>query len=333
MKLHVPAQMLRALDAGKAVRLLAAATLAGFATLASAQYPNKPITLVVPYQAGGAADGIARAAAEAASKEIGQAIVVDNKAGAEGQIGSQDVKNAPPDGYKILLAGAGSLVQVPALRKVPPYDAVKDFTPIAGTAEFSFFLYVHPSFPAKNLKEFVEYVKANPGKVNYATGNNQGLLSMEYMKQTLGLDMVKVSYKGEGAAMTDLLTNRVQAMFATSLGYPHVKDGKLRVLATTLTKRSRLMPDVPTMTEGGQQAIPFGGGWVAIVGPAGLPKDITDKLSKAFLAANLKPEVEAKRDAVALAPMQMNAEQLGKHIANDVVLYRNAVRDYKLQQE
>ena len=144
----------------------------------------------------------------------------------------------------------------PALRRTPPYDPVKDFTPIAGAVEFSFFLYVSPELPAKNLAEFVAYVKANPGKINYAIGNNIGFMSMGFLARTAGLDMVKVSYKGEMAAVTDMLTNRVQAMIATSAPLSYVKAGKLRALATTLTKRSKLLPDVPTMKQAGQQEVP-----------------------------------------------------------------------------
>jgi tripartite-type tricarboxylate transporter receptor subunit TctC len=318
----------------KLVHLLAAVGLAGFAAAASAQqFPNRPITLVVPYQAGGAADAIARSVAEAAAAELGQPIIIDNKAGAEGQIGTLDVAKAPPDGYRLLLGGAGSLVLVPALRKTPPYDAVKDFTPVAGVSEFSFFMYVHPSLPAKNMVEFVNYAKANPGKINYATGNNQGLMSMAYLSRAAGLDMVKVPYKGETAAVADLITNRVQAIFATTSPLPYVKTGQLRVLATTLTKRSNVLPDVPTMKEAGMKEVPFGGGWVAIFGPAGMPKDVVDRLSKAFIAANNRPEIHAKMDQIGLVPSPLKSDELGAYVKAQTIVYRDTVRDMKMPME
>lgn len=317
----------------KLLHLLAALSLAGLAAAASAQFPIKPITLVVPYQAGGSSDGMFRALAAAAAAELGQPVVVENKAGAEGQLGCLDVAKAPPDGYRLVAGGAGSLVLVPALRKSPPYDPVKDFTPIAGAVEFSFFLYVTPELPAKNLAEFVAYVKANPGKINYAIGNNIGLMSMGFLARTAGLDMVKVSYKGEMAAVTDMLTNRVQAMIATSAPLSYVKAGKLRALATTLTKRSKLLPDVPTMKEAGQQEVPFGGGWVAIFGPAGMPKEIVDRLSKAFIAANNRPDIHAKADQFGLVPSPLTPDQLGAYVKAQVIVYRDTVRDMKMPVE
>ena len=313
--------------------LFAALGLAALASAASAQYPNKPITLVVPYQAGGSTDAIARAVAQAASAELGQPVIVDNKAGAEGQLGCLDVAKAAPDGYRLLAGGAGSLVLVPALRKTPPYDAVKDFTPIAGGWEYSFYMYVHPDLPAKNMVEFVNYVKANPGKLNYATGNNQGLMSMAYLARVAGLDMVKVSYKGEMAAVTDLLTDRVQAIFATSAPLSHVKTGKLRVLVTTLTKRSNVLPDVPTMKEAGQQEVPFGGGWVSIFGPAGMPKDVVERLNKAFTAVNNRPDIHAKMDQLGLVPSPLPPDELGAYVKAQVIVYRDAVRDMKMPIE
>lgn len=317
----------------KLVHLFAAVGFASFALAASAQYPNKPITLVVPYQAGGSTDALARALATAAAAELGQPIVIENKPGAEGLIGCLDVAKAAPDGYRLLLGGAGSLVLVPALRKTPPYDAVKDFTPIAGVSEFSFFMFVHPSLPTKNMTEFVNYVKANPGKVNYAASNNSGIMSMAFLSRTAGLDMVKVLYKGEPASIADLLTNRVQATFATATPVPHVKSGQLRALATSLTKRSNLLPDVPTMTEAGQKEIPFGGGWVAIFGPAGMPKDVVNRLSKAFIAANNQPATHAKMDQLALVPSPLTSDELGSYVKAQTIVYRDAVRDLKMPVE
>ena len=324
---------LAAVSKRKLVRLLGAISLAGFASVASAQYPNRPITLVVPYQAGNSTDAIARAVALAAAAELGQPIIVENKAGAEGQIGCLDVASAPADGYRVLLGGAGSLVMVPALRKTPPYDAVKDFTPIAGVSEYSFFMFVHPGLPAKNMVEFVNYVKANPGKINYGSANNGGFMSMAYLSRVAGLDMVRITYKGETTAATDLLTNRVQAMFGTSTLFPYVKAGQLRVLATTLTKRSNALPDVPTMKEAGQQEVPFGGGWVSIFGPAGMPRNIVDRLSKAFIAANNRPDIHAKMDQFALVPSPLTPDELGAYVKAQVIVYRDAVRDLKMTIE
>ncbi len=298
------------------------------------QFPTKPITLVSPYLAGGSADGIARAIAEAAGKELGQPVVVEAKPGAEGLVGAQDVQRAAPDGYRVLWGGAGSLMIVPALRKEPPFDPVVAFTPIAASVDFSFFLYVNPSLPAKNMKEFIEYVKANPGKVAYATGNNQGLLTMADIAKKHGLDMVKVQYRGEVAAATDLLTNRVQAMFGTTSVINFAREGKLRVLVTTLQKRSPLLPEVPTMRESGVPDVEFGGGWLGIYGPANMPRPVTERLNKAFIAAFNNADVQTKmRDAGLVYTPYPTLPELAKYTRDQRDLYRKTVKELDIPIE
>ena len=309
------------------------AALAVFACPASAQFPNKPITIVMPYPAGGSTDSLVRTVAAAASAELGQPVLVENKPGAEGLIAHSDVAKSPPDGYRIVFGTGGSLVAVPALRKVPPYDAVKDFTAIAGLADFSHFLFVNSSLPAKDMAEFVAYVKANPGKLNYATGNNISVLTMGYLTRDLGLEMVQVPYKGEPPALNDLLAGRVQVMSATALPIPHVKAGTLRALVTTLPKRTSLLPDVPTMKEAGQKDIPFGGGWVAFFGPAGMPADVVDRLSKALINASATPDVQARIEQFGLVYSPLKPGELAAHVKSQVVVYAEAVRELNLQQE
>jgi tripartite-type tricarboxylate transporter receptor subunit TctC len=311
----------------RSFHLLVSLCLAAFVSTTSAQFPGKPITLVVPFQAGGSGDAIARAIGEAAANELGQPVIIENKPGAEGQLGAQDVVKAAPDGYRILLGGAGSQVLLPEQKKAPPYDAVKDFTPIAGVCEFSFFLYVHPSVPVTSMREFIDYAKANPGKMNYATSNNQGLITFAHVNKTVGIDLERVSYKGEPAALSDLLSGRVQAMFGTLAALPHVKNGRLRAIATTLHKRSPQLPDVATMRESGQDDVPFGGGWLAIFGPRGMPKDVVDRLSKAFIVANNRPDIRAKMEQLGVAPTPLRPDELAAYVNEQRVVYRQAVRD------
>lgn len=325
--------MNRRLNATLLAAVASFALAAHLPALAQPGFPSKPVTLVVPFQAGGGADAVARAVAEAATKELGQNIVVENKPGADAQLGTSDVAKAPPDGYRILLGGAGGLLFVPALRKTPPYDPVKDFTPIAGVSEFSFFLYVNAKLPVNTLAEYVAYAKANPGKISYATGNNQSIMSMAYLNRDAGIDAVQVQYRGEPAAVLDLVSGQVQSSFATTVPMPHVKTGSLKVLATTLSRRSKVFPDIPTMSEAGQKDLAFGGGWVAVFGPAGMPKDVVDKLGKAFTAAVGRPEVQAKMQQLGLEPMPMNSQQLGEYTKAQAVVYRDAVRELKLQEK
>jgi len=316
-------------------RILASLCIALGAMAATAQdFPAHPVILVSPYQAGGAADAIARSLAVAAGKELGQPVVIEAKSGAEGLIGATDVKNAPPDGYRLLWGGAGSLMINTALRKNPPFDPVSAFTPVAGTVEFSFFLYVNPEVPAKNMKEFITYVKANPGKVSYATGNNQGRLSMLDLAKKYGLEMVEVKYRGETAAATDLLKNRVQAIFATTSLLQNVHEGKLRILSTTLANRSPLLPDVPTVVEAGTPVAEFGGGWLAIYGPPGMPKQVVDRLNQAFNKGFQDTDVQAMMNTAGLVyTPHKTPEQLANFTRNQRDLYTKTIKELGIPQE
>ncbi len=316
-------------------RLMAGLCLALAGMTASANtFPSRPITLVSPYQAGGAADSIARAIAEAAGRDLGQPVVVEAKPGAEGLVGAMDVTKSPADGYRLLWGGAGSLMISTAMRKNPPFDPVTAFTPVAASIEFSFFLYVHPSFPAKDMKEFIAYVKANPGKVSYATGNNQGTLSMADLALKYGLDLMRVQYRGEVAAATDLMSNRVQAIFSTTALLNFAREGKLRVLSTTLSKRSPLLPDVPTLTEAGTPAAEFGGGWLGIYGPPNMPKPVVERLNKAFVKAFRDPDVQQRLNGIGLVYTPYETpEQLAKYTMDQRDLYRKTIKELSIPQE
>jgi tripartite-type tricarboxylate transporter receptor subunit TctC len=319
----------------KIIRQVLAVLMVGVAPAIAAQgFPTKPITLVVPYQAGGSSDGIARAMVRLVGKDLGQQVVVENKAGAEGMIGSLDVMKSAPDGYRILFGGAGSMIVVPALRRAPPFDPGTQFTPISGVVDFSFFLYVHPELPVKSLKEFVAYAHANPGKINYATGNNQGLLTFAYLKKSLNLDVVQVAYKGETAATADLLTGRVQAMFATTAPLMHAKEGRLKVLVTTLPQRTPLLPEVPTMTESGYPEFPFSpaGGWLGIFGPADMQPEVVKILHQSFGKALTDPDIQKQLAQAGLAYRAMGLDQMGMFVKSQRDQFRSLIRDLGIPQ-
>jgi tripartite-type tricarboxylate transporter receptor subunit TctC len=304
--------------------------LIGGVSAAYAQgFPVKPITLVVPYQAGGSSDGIARAMARLVGKDLNQQVIVENKAGAEGMIGSMDVMKSAPDGYRVLFGGAGSMIVVPALRRAPPFDPSTQFTPISGVVDFSFFLYSHPDLPVKNLREFVDYAQAHPGKINYATGNNQGLLTFAYLKKSLNLDVVQVAYKGETAATADLLSGRVQAMFATTAPLMHAKEGRLKVLVTTLPQRTPLLPEVATMTESGYPEFPFSpaGGWLGIFGPADMNPEVVKILHQSFGKALTDPDVQKQLAQAGLSYRAMELEQMGVFVKSQRDQFRHLIRD------
>jgi tripartite-type tricarboxylate transporter receptor subunit TctC len=310
-------------------QLVVCCVIGGVSAAYSQGFPVKPITVVVPYQAGGSSDGIARAMARLVGKDLGQQVVVENKAGAEGMIGSLDVMKSAPDGYRVLFGGAGSMIVVPALRRAPPFDPGTQFTPISGVVDFSFFLYAHPDLPVKNLKEFVDYVHAHPGKINYATGNNQGLLTFAYLKKSLNLDVVQVAYKGETAATADLLSGRVQTMFATTAPLMHAKEGRLKVLVTTLPQRTPLLPEVATMTESGYPEFPFSpaGGWLGIFGPAEMNPEVVKILHRSFGKALTDPEVQKQLAQAGLSYRAMELDQMGVFVKSQRDQFRQLIRD------
>ena len=193
-------------------------------------YPNKPVRMIVPVPAGGAADLAARTVTQALSQVLGQPVIIDNRGGADGAIAGDAVSRAAPDGYTILFATTTGLNAAPTMRKQPPYDPVTGFTPISLVGKFGFFLFVHESVPAKNVAEFLAYVRANPGKLNYGTGNGTSILTTAQLAQAERLDMLHVPYKGDAPATADLIAGRVQVMIGTpGSAMPQVKEGRLRV--------------------------------------------------------------------------------------------------------
>jgi tripartite-type tricarboxylate transporter receptor subunit TctC len=231
-----------------------------------------------------------------------------------------------------MLGTSGNLAVLPASRKNPPYDVVNDFTPIADVGRYQFFLYTHPSLPARNFREFVDYVKAHPGKVSYATGNNTGVINMAGFRSAHGLDMVAVPYKGEPPAIVDLVAGRVQAMVATGIGIPHARDGKLRMLVTLLPQRSPLAPDAPTLKEAGQKELAVLL-YAGIVGPAGIPRDVVERLNRDFNAALTNADVNAQIEKLGFTLTPSRTDAFGALIREQLAVYRKAVREAGLPIE
>lgn len=252
---------------------------------------GRAVRLVVPFPAGGSADATARAVAQALSDEMKQSFIIDNKPGADGVIGADTVIRAAPDGQTLLMTSNTPIVAVPALRLKPPYESPGAFTTIAVIGRADFFLFAHPSVPGNNLQELIAHARANPGKLNYASGGATGILSSAQFVKTQGLQMQHIPYKGEALAMPDLLSGRVQLMMgSTAQMLNHVKDGKLKILATLGSKRSLLAPEVPTFEEsgvGGMTLIP----WYGLFGPKGLAPDVQQKYFNAVRTALQKPAV------------------------------------------
>lgn len=323
------------IDAGRRRWLAGAAVLGSQWVLpgvASAQegWPSRQIRLVVPFPAGGGADVAARVLAQHLSNSVGKPVVVENRAGADGVIAAQEVLRSPADGHTIYFGTASSMSYVPASRRTPPYDPIADFTPISDFCTFTFFLAVHESIPVKSLDEFVNYVKANPGKVSYGTGNSTGIVATAQLAQTAQLDMIHVPYKGEAQAAPDLLTGRIQAMFVTpAVTNTLAKDGKVRLLAVLLPKRSKLQPDVPTMAEAGQPLVNIAP-WGAFFGPGKMPKVLVDRLSRELNAIIDRPDMREAMDKNALAVHGSTPEYLADFLVQQLRAWSRTVREAKL---
>ena len=314
-------------------RLLAFATALLFAAPLFAQFPNKPIRIVVPFPAGSATDTITRIIGQSVSSAVGQPVIVDNKVGADGAIAGAEVVKAAPDGYTLLMATNSPMAVVPAMKKDPPYDPIADFTPISDIGRYTFFLYINAGLPIKSFKELVAYAKANPGKLNYATGNTTGIVSFAQMNALTGIDMTHVPYKGEPQGITDLVGGRVQAMWATpTTGLAQVKDGKLRAIATNLKTRSAVLPEVPTMAEVGvpQYSVVS---WAALYGPAKLPREVQLRLNKEFHDAMKRPDVAALLDKQAFPSSPSTPEELGAFTKSQLEAYRTILRAAGVQPE
>lgn len=320
---------------GAALLALAGALVCATAPhLAQAQpFPAKPIKLIVPFPAGSATDAIARVIGASVASSIGQPVLVENKAGADGTIAGAEVVRAAPDGYTLLMATNSPMSAAPAMKKVPPYDPINDFTPIADAGRYTFFIVVHPSVPAKTVAELIALAKSRPGELNYATGNTTGIVSMALFASLGGIQMVHVPYKGEPQALTDLIGGRVQVMVAAAAtAVPHVKEGRLRAIATTLDKRSPILPDVPTIAEAGMPQFKLTS-WAGVFGPARMPRDVVDRLNREFVAAIGRPDVQQAMEKQAFILTGSTPEQLGTLVREQLDSYRSTMKAAGIEPE
>ncbi len=307
-------------------RILLCLLLAVTNSIAHAAYPDRPIKVVIPFGPGSSTDLIMRILAVPVEKELGQPIVIDPKPGANGAISATYVARAAPDGYTLLIGSGSPLAATPYMQKNPPYDPIKDFLPITDIGRFTVFLYTNTSLPVKNLQEFIDYVKENPGKISYATGNASGIVAFAQLNSLAGLDMLHVPYKSAPPAMIDLVANRVQTMMdPPSTGLNYVKEGRLRALATTLHTRSPLLPDVPTLVEAGVPDFTISN-WMGLVAPAGTPRPIIDKLNEAFRQALESPQVKEQLATHAFLPNPSSPEEFGSFIAEQKTSYADLLK-------
>lgn len=308
--------------------LLAAALLTGIPEAAAKDWPSKPITFIVPFPPGGTSDANSRIMAEVLSKGLGQTIVVENRPGANGNIGAAAIAQAAPDGYTIGLSGVGTHAINPSLYSSIPYDAVKDFTHISLFASGANAIVVTADFPAKSLRELIALAKAQPGTLNFASAGNgsSGHLSMEMLKQQAGIELNHIPYKGGAPAITDVLGGQVPILVINQDAVlQHVQSGRLRVLAVTSSERSTLYPDVPTVAESGFPGFEATS-WTGLSGPAGLPEDITKRLHDELAKALNEPKLRSRLEETGFKVGNTTPEEYAAFVASEVENWRRAVK-------
>lgn len=314
--------------------LCAGALAVASSAWAKSDFPNRTITLVVPYGTGATTDLMARLVAQKMSEELKQSVIVDNKGGAAGLIGSEYVARAKPDGYTILLATDGTHTGNPFLLKKFPFHAVNDVTPITMGARNLLVLVSHPSLPVKNVKELIAYAKKNPGKLSYGSSGNGSPhhLAGILFNQMAGTDMLHVPYRGGGPAMVDVLGGQIPIIFTSlATAMPHIKSGKLTLLGLTDKERVKEFADIPTISE----ALPGFemGSWLAFVGPAKLPADVLDVLNKSIAKALKSPDVEAKLNESGLLVKPSTPEEFAKELKHDYETRGRLITDNKITAE
>ena len=319
------------MSTSKAVLALLAALLVAASSTANAAFPDKPIRVVIGFPAGGPLDQHVRLLTDRLQAVLGQPIIVDYKSGAGGTVGAQDVMKSASDGYTLMLANTGVMVINPALYAKLPYSTLKDFTPIARTAMQPLALLVNPKLPVKTLKEFIDYSRARPGQINYGSAGNGGIshLVPEMFKSAAGLFMVHIPYRGSAPAFTDLMGGQVQFM-AESIPQAanYHKQGKVRALAVTSRARNPALPDVPTVMESGSpglkgfEVVSFYG----FLAPAGLPKDVTAKLSDAFRQVMATPDIRNRMVSQGADPAFMGSDEFAQFLAAEMPRWAAAVK-------
>ena len=309
-------------------KLLAALALclAG-AALAQDRFPDKPVRFIVPFPPGGGTDALARILGAKLSEQWGQQVIIDNRAGAQGNIGTAAGAKAAPDGYTITFAHQGALVINPHLYKDPGYDTLRDFAAVARTTEMAFVAVAHPSVPAANLRELAQYARQNPGKLTFASTSAGPHIVGELFKQATGTDLVHVPYKGAGPAINDLLGGQVMLMFSNPTStVPHVKSGKLRALGVMDVKRNPALPDVPTAQEAGLPELSNVIEWYGIVVPAATPAPIVKRLGDSVLRAMSAPEVLERINGIGQTPSPLAAEEFARMIREDYARWQRVVK-------
>ncbi|MBL8332942.1 MAG: tripartite tricarboxylate transporter substrate binding protein, partial [Rubrivivax sp.] len=310
-----------------------AAAAASTAWPARAQaWPTRPVRIVLQFPPGGSTDAVARILAEPLSAALGQPVLVENRPGADGAIAGDLVARSAPDGHTFFLASNTPMMQVPLLKKTPPYDPVKSFTPVTLVGRYIYVLVTSPSLPARDVPELLAHARANPGKLGY--GSYSGVTQLMHTQLKMArAETTLVPYKGEGPTITDILGNHVQMTFATPAStLQHVREGKLRAMAVLLPQRWSQLPQVPTAAEAGLPPL-NAGTWAALFGPARLPADVTQRMNRELGAVMARPDVREKITALGFELAGSSPDELGVFVQDQLQAWAKAFRDAGMQPE
>ena len=330
----VPHRISRRVAAAALITLACAATLSTTGVQAQAAFPSKPITMIVPFPPGGPTDLVARVIAQEMSKSMGQPVIIDNKGGANGNLGAALAAKAPADGYTMLY-NTSSITLSPALYKSLNYEVKRDFAPVALTAVVPLALVVASNVPANNVKEFIAWVKANPGKVSYGSAGNGNVTHLGAFQfvQSNGLDTVHIPYKGSAPADVDLVGGQIQFMTDTiNSVMSFVRDKRIKILAVTTSKRMSLFPDVPTLAESGMPGFEVGA-WQGVMVPANTPRPVIQRLNTEVIKALRNPEVRQKLVLQGVEPLGSTSAEYGTYIKDEITRWGKVVKQAGISLE
>jgi tripartite-type tricarboxylate transporter receptor subunit TctC len=309
----------------------AAATCFSAALYAADDYPSHPVTLINPFGPGSASDTLCRIIADKLGPALGQPVIVEDRPGADGALSALYVHHQLADGYTLLMATNSPLSADPYLHKDVNYDPIKDFMPVTRVGSFTLMLVVDPKLPIHSVQEMIDYAKANPGKLTFASGNTAGIVALETIKHATGISMLHVPYKSTPPALEDIIGGRVSMMLADfTTAMPHVSTGTLRPIAVSRIKRSKLFPDLPTMDEAGIKGFNLDT-WAGVVAPAGTPPQVVTKLNAALRPIIDSPEVQARFKNVGFEGFSSTPEELGDFIKTQLAHWGKMIKDANVQ--
>ncbi len=313
--------------------LLASAAALAFAAPARAAWPERPITLVVPFAAGSGTDTVARIVAQQLAARLGQGVVVENRAGANGSVAATFVARAPADGYTLFMTTNTSHSANPSLLKTLTYDPVNDFSPVARMGNLPFLLVVDPKLPVTSVKELVAHAKANPGKLTYASGNSTGIVAGATFAKRAGIDILHVPYRSTPPAITDIIGGRISMMFVDiTASLTQVNAGSLRALAVTTAERSKLLPNLPSMQEAGVPEFDITS-WNGVFGPARMPPEVTARLNKELAAIATDPEITKKLAEIGFDAFTQTPDELGAFVKAQLANWARMIKEAGIEPQ